>query len=148
MATTLVDINRTTTSKVRVLNPLPEEVKLWQDAEIGMAEKIDQVASVITDMEHTTESDNMNRVRRVGQASEKRSDFASLPRSTEKLVPEHLRELYDRSSYKKSNAECEIIAGLLVKYSDTFSKGEWYLGTEVLSWLKKALKLLRKQPSH
>ncbi len=39
MASTLVDINGAATCRIRVMNPLPDEADLRQDAEIGTAER-------------------------------------------------------------------------------------------------------------
>ncbi|KAH3882817.1 hypothetical protein DPMN_006762 [Dreissena polymorpha] len=52
MATTLVNLNEAPTCKVRVLNPYPTEVNLRQDAEIGIAERMEKIVSVLTKAEH------------------------------------------------------------------------------------------------
>ncbi|KAH3855598.1 hypothetical protein DPMN_098168 [Dreissena polymorpha] len=65
MAATLVNLNEAPTCKVRVLNPYPTEVNLRQDAEIGIAERMEKIVSVLTKAEHQAESDNLVAVRRI-----------------------------------------------------------------------------------
>ena len=48
MASTLVDINRACTCKVRMLNPFPTAMSIKQDAVIGRAEPIEGIPIVIT----------------------------------------------------------------------------------------------------
>ncbi|KAH3838463.1 hypothetical protein DPMN_111872 [Dreissena polymorpha] len=65
MATTLVNLNEAPTCKVRVLSSYPTEVNLRQDAEIGIAERMEKIVSVLTKAEHQAESDNLVAVRRI-----------------------------------------------------------------------------------
>ena len=65
MATTLVNLNEAPTCKVRVLNPYPTEINLRQDADIGVAERMEKIVSVLTKAEHQAESDNLVAVRRI-----------------------------------------------------------------------------------
>ena len=60
MASTLVDLNGGPTCKVRVLNPLPTTVKLFQDAEIGKAKGIERIVSVVSEAENIEEQSDMN----------------------------------------------------------------------------------------
>ncbi|KAH3755688.1 hypothetical protein DPMN_190386 [Dreissena polymorpha] len=52
MATILVNLNEAPTCKVRVLNPYPTEINLRQDADIGVAERMEKIVSVLTKAEH------------------------------------------------------------------------------------------------
>ena len=127
MASSLVDINRMATCKVRILNPFPTEVDLKQDAEIGMAERIDRVVNVIAETE--SQEDNLKSVRRVN-LDQRQPDrgFQPFDRAKEKDVPVHLRALLERSAKGKNETERQSLAALLVKYKDTFSKYEWDIG--------------------
>ncbi|XP_053390637.1 uncharacterized protein LOC128553493 [Mercenaria mercenaria] len=129
MAATLVNINRTTTNKVRFLNPHPAEMRLRQNAVVGTAERIEAVTRVITEKEHKEEKENICRVRRV-QTDIVGSIKPEIPFETaeEHAVPEHLKVLYKKSTENKSEHEKKVIAGLLLMYGDVFSKHEWDLG--------------------
>ena len=130
MASTLVDINRSPACKVRILNPHHAEVTLWQDAVIGTAEKIERVVSVIQGEEYGNENENLRSIRRV-QLAEKEDDVLGdmkLLKAGPHQVPEHLKKLYEDSAEGKTDYEKQIIAGLLVKFQNSFSKDEWDLG--------------------
>jgi hypothetical protein len=60
MASVLVDINASTTCKVRVFNPFSHTVTLRQDAEVGRAEKIELVLNTIAERENPNELVNFN----------------------------------------------------------------------------------------
>jgi hypothetical protein len=129
MASVLVDINASTTCKVRVLNPFAHTVTLRQDAEVGRAEKIELVLNTIAERENPNELVNFNRTRRVStvnrQENTRRLPFKA---AIESEVPGHLKELFDKSTQGRSEVEKQAVAGLFVKYSDTFSKDEWDIG--------------------
>jgi len=129
MATTLVDVNRSPTCKVRVLNPLPGEVVLRQDAEVACAERIGSVMTVVADAEGSNEDEDLCRIRRVqyGSAAPK-ARSVSLPIAKGEAVPAHLVDLYKRASVGRSSEECEVVAGLLTKFQDSFSRDEWDIG--------------------
>ena len=129
MASTLVNINRTTTCKVRMMNPFFAETVLKQNANVGHAEKIDRVVSIIQDEEYEGEAKNISSVRQVNTATKGnlKSNSPSF-KATETDVPEHLKTLFSRSTESMSSPHKSIVAGLLVKYQDTFSKDDWDLG--------------------
>ena len=133
MATTLVDINKSPTCKVRVLNPLPVETTLRQNAYIGDAEQIERIVSVLTEKENKGEDQSHIWVRRVETASRAVTsnniqDFR-IGQGPDKFgAPEHLWALLDKSTKGKTEAEKRVIAALLSRYSDTFSKNEWDIG--------------------
>ena len=127
MATTLVYLNDAPTCKVRVLNPFPTEIMLRQDAEIGIAEKIERIVSVLTKAEHQAEGDNIVTVRRITTRSEE-VRVVNEQVNTGKQVPAHLESLLQRSSEGKTEVEREALAKLLAQHGDTFSKDEWDLG--------------------
>ncbi|XP_060586294.1 uncharacterized protein LOC132742031 [Ruditapes philippinarum] len=128
MASTLVDINKDTTCKVRVLNPFSHSVTSRQDAIIGKAEKIEGVCNMIVEKENPNESENLKCIRRVDVASP--PDIKDMPfkLATEDEVPDHLKELFKRSTKNRTEKEKQAVAALFVKYGNTFSKHEWDIG--------------------
>lgn len=62
MASTLVDINKACTCKVRVLNPFPTAMSIKQDAVIGKAEPIEGRPVIFAGQEDKSEIDNYVRV--------------------------------------------------------------------------------------
>ncbi|KAH3840505.1 hypothetical protein DPMN_113955 [Dreissena polymorpha] len=133
MAATLVNINRAVTCKVKVLNPFSTSVTLRHHAEIGEAERKDCCTGVIAN-EENGERDNITTVRRVQLMTvEKDSRISDLPVANAKDVPPHLKSLFEESVVGKTEEQQSVIAGLLVKYADTFLKDEWDLGLTHLS---------------
>jgi RNase H-like domain found in reverse transcriptase/Reverse transcriptase (RNA-dependent DNA polymerase) len=116
------------------LNPYPTEVELRQDAEIGKAERVERVVSVIAEKEYADESLNLNRVRRVTvKGKEESIPEHSFPVAPRDQVPNHLLGLYEKAIEGRSEYESSVVAGLLSKYGDTFSKDEWDLGVTNLA---------------
>ena len=129
MASTLVNINRSATSKVRVLNPFPASVKLKQDAVIGKAEKIERVVSIVSEKEHISEVENLGSIRRIEIVNEEKEEsLSSLPRASSEDVPSHVKDLYNMAVKGHTENEAEAIAGLLVKHEHIFSRDEWDIG--------------------
>ena len=133
MAGTLVNINESPTCKVRILNPFPDGVVIKQDALIGKAEHIDRVVSVIVEAEDT-EEDSFDAIRRVQIRENKFEETErDLFKARADEVPEHLKSLFQKSAEGKTESEKGVIAGLLVKHSNTFSKSDWDLGVTNLA---------------
>ena len=128
LASTLVDINASPTSQVRILNPFPDTVTLKQNAVVACAEKIVDVVSVVVAREHTNEEQNNASIRRVECISNEIENGEQLPSANEADIPEHLLELFNRSAEGKSGPERAVLAGLLGKYESAFSKDEWDIG--------------------
>ncbi|KAH3786978.1 hypothetical protein DPMN_165097 [Dreissena polymorpha] len=128
MAATLVNINRAVTCKVRVLNPFSSNITLRHDAEIGEAEKIEKRTGVIA-AEENIEEGNLATVRRV-QLNNVCAHSCStvLPVTNEHDVQPHLKTLFEQSTVNKTEEEKRVVAGILVKFADTFSKDEWTSG--------------------
>ncbi|XP_071144097.1 uncharacterized protein [Mytilus edulis] len=99
MAACLVEIGEEVTNKVRLMNPFDQEVKLNQDAVIGIAEKLDTDPITLFSQEDSEESQNFNSVRRIKLTANNR--------------PED---------------EQEAIVSLLQKYSAAFSVNDTDLG--------------------
>ena len=130
MACTLVNANQGPTCKIRILNPFPTEVTLKQDAEIGKAEKIERVVSMITAAEHEQETHSFECLRRV-QLNTCVDDETVGPLenlASESDVPVHLKGLFEKSTMDRTHYERQVIAGLLVKYQDVFSRSDWDIG--------------------
>ena len=64
MAASMVDVNRTVTQAVRIMNPFPTPTKLHQDCLIGYAEPVEQV-TVLKETEDDLEKTNMITVRSI-----------------------------------------------------------------------------------
>jgi len=97
---------------------------------IGNAEKIERVVSVISREEYDQEESNYAAVRRVitNQPNDV-GDTTRLPKPAKvSEVPPHLTSLLERSTKGKTQAEIEAVAGLLIKYQDSFSANDWDLG--------------------
>ena len=130
MAATLVNLNTTTTQKVRLLNPFSSQVTIRQDTVIGKAEKIDDTTKLITIMERDTGSDNNNCVRKI-QLNKGDTDIlrkVDVSKSAEITVPEHLKQLFEVASKDRTPNEAAALARLLKKHENTFSKDEWDIG--------------------
>ena len=129
LASTLVDVNAATTCKIRMLNPMPDNVVLKQETEVGMAERSDSIVSVIAESE-SADDDNVMTVQRLRmvKVSPIDEETSKLPRASAAEVPSHLENLYKTSISGRTPAESEIIAGVLTKFSSTFSRDDWDLG--------------------
>ena len=99
MSSTLVDINRACTCKVRMLNPFPTAMSIKQDAVIGRAEPIEGIPIVITNEEDSSEIQNLVAVRRIKLVTSEHAQ--SLPEYTARKIqtedsteiPSHLVDL-------------------------------------------------------
>ena len=139
MAATLVDINNGATSKVRVLNPFPTAMSIKQDVVVGTAEPIEGYPTVLSQQESESERDNLVRVRRVqlsaDQINNKTNDQnVSHTKECENLqVPSHLQDMYEKATQNCEPHQKQLVAKLLTKYENAFSKNEWDLGTTNLA---------------
>ena len=84
MASTLVDINRACTCKVRMLNPFPTAMSIKHDAVIGRAEPREGIPIVITNEEDSSEIENHVAVRRIKLVTSEHAQ--SLPEYTARKV--------------------------------------------------------------
>ena len=133
MASTLVDINRACTCKVRVLNPFPTAMSIKQDAVIGRAEPIEGNPVIVTNNEDATETENHVSVRRIKLAQNESTQ--SIPKYTAKKVqagdsvevPAHLTELYQKSTEGLNDEQKQSVAQLLGRFQDSFSRDKWDL---------------------
>ena len=135
MASTLVDINKACTCKVRILNPFPTAMSIKQDAVVGQAEAIQGRPKILAEQENKEDIENFCRVRRVdfmktNHELSNRSpgdEYVGTDKDTTYL-PEHLKQLHDRATKDLDDVEKQKVTCLLNKFKDIFSKGEWDLG--------------------
>ena len=136
MAPSLINISTACTSKIRLLNPFPTAISIRQDAIVGQAEPIVRPPKVLVDQESTTEAHNHAQVRQISFKLREPACKTSCIRNTAKTmaktentgVPDHLIELYERSTSGLGLAGKEKIANLLTHFQDTFSRDEWDIG--------------------
>ncbi|KAH3850795.1 hypothetical protein DPMN_093268 [Dreissena polymorpha] len=121
MASTLVDINKLATCKVRVLNPMDVEVTLRQNADVGRAELIERIVSVIAEEEPEQVKQKHGKLRKVSEVS---STQTKLHQYMDQPIPNHLKDLYEKSVDGKSQEQRRTVAALLCKFSEAFSKNE------------------------
>ena len=129
MASTLVDINRSPTQKVRLLNPSSSPVSINQDSVIGFAERYDEIR-LLAQSEDPSQTENNNAVRRIQFMSRKVSETSPLHTQQVELekVPFHLRTLCEDACSNRTEEEKRKITELLVKHEQAFSKDEYDLG--------------------
>ena len=104
ISSTLVDINRVCTCKVRKLNPFPTAMPIKQDAVIGRAEPIEGIPIVITNEEDSSKIQNHVAVRRIKLLTSEHAH--SFPEYTARKIqtedsteiPSHLVDLYEKTS--------------------------------------------------
>ncbi|KAH3735953.1 hypothetical protein DPMN_042514 [Dreissena polymorpha] len=93
MASTLVDINKLSTCKGRVLNPIDVVVTLRQNTDVGRAELIERIVSVIAEEEPEKVKQKHGKLRKVSEVS---STQTKLHQFMDQPIPEHLKELYEQ----------------------------------------------------
>ena len=135
MASTLVDINKACTCKVRILNPFPTAMSIKQDAVVGQAEAIQGRPKILAEQENKEDIENFCRIRRVDfmKTNHELSNRSPVDEyvGTDKdptYLPEHLKQLHDRATKDLDDVEKQKVTCLLNKFKDIFSKGEWDLG--------------------
>ena len=142
LASTLVDAADNVTVPVRIFNPTCEPVQIKQDSVIGQAESVN-IVNTISKSEDPSQVGNMSIVKRIAfqkklepeptmplsrRASNRqrkeiaRRIHADKPRAP---VPEHLRELYEKSTKGKSE-EQKRIHNLF--HQNVFAKDEFDIG--------------------
>ena len=115
----LVDLNSETTAQVRLLNPFPDPISIWQDAVLGMATEVTEDQCNLLDKQES-EKIVMEKARSARDCQKQKDE--------PEQVPEHLRQLYDETARGRPAAEQGAIARLLIEFSDVFSKNADDLG--------------------
>ena len=136
MAATLVDINQGCTCKVRLLNPFSTEVSIKQDAVLGKAEPIVGHPQILLAQENEEDEGDFHRARRVKLQPEATvKSQGTVPANTREVkigmttpVPEHLQDLFNRSTKDLGEREKGQVTALLNNFKDSFSRDEWDIG--------------------
>jgi hypothetical protein len=112
------------------MNPFSQDVDLRRDAEIGVAERVERVVSVLATTENNPNENEPVSVRRIqlNQVNTRPVVGRSFDEASENEVPGHLKDLYAKSTEGKTLKERRVVAGLLKKYGKTFSQDEWDIG--------------------
>ena len=106
IASTLVDINRACTCKVRVLTPFPTAMSIKQDAVIGKAEPVEGMSKIILEQEDNRQARNYTSARGINLLPPNEAEGIvekAAVRTVETDVravniPSHLRKLYDKAT--------------------------------------------------
>ena len=133
------------TVPVRIFNPTCEPVQIKQDSVIGQAESVN-IVNTISKSEDPSQVGNMSIVKRIAfqkklepkltmplsrrASNQQRKEIARRihvdePRAP---VPEHLRELYEKSAKGKSEEQKRKIHNLFLDHQNVFAKDEFDIG--------------------
>ena len=153
MAASLVDLLKNVTEKVRMLNPLNNDIILHQGTIIGTAVLYTDTIYPVLSEEDETEIENLNTLRRLqfdkndcitqmNTHSESEEVVAEVQRKRPKPkpnisethvedtdVPNHLREIYVKAREGRPEEERRKIPSLLNRFEHVFSKDDDDLGT-------------------
>ena len=144
LASTLVDAADNVTVPVCIFNPTCEPVQIKQDSVIGQAESVN-IVNTISKSEDPSQVGNMSIVKRIAfqkklepkltmplsrraskcQRKEIARRFADEQRAP---VPEHLREMYEKSAKGKSEEQKRKIHNLFLDHQNVFAKDEFDIG--------------------
>ena len=145
LASTLVDAANNVMVPVHIFNPSCEPVEIKQDSFIGQAESV-SIVQTISKNEDPSQVGNMSIVKRINfrkkteikpktQMSRRagkwqRKETARRVRADKPTapVPEHLRELYEKSIKGKSEEQKRKIHNLLLDHQNVFAKDEFDIG--------------------
>ena len=106
---------------VRLFNPLDTTITIHKNATMGILAEVDEIS------EHKISHEKPESINKVTER---------VPTSppVEPIIPDHLKELYERSSKELTNNEKGMLGNLLVDYEDIFSKGSHDIGRT--NWVK------------
>ena len=145
LASTLVDAADNVTVPVRIFNPTCEPVQIKQDSVIGQAESVN-IVNTISKSEDPSQVGNMSIVKRIAfrkkfepkpntplsrRASKwQRKEITRRIRADKPVepVPEHLRELYEKSAKGKSEEQKRKIHNVFLDHQNVFAKDEFDIG--------------------
>ena len=127
MPSTLVNINRTNTCEVRLVNPFQTKMSIKQDAVIGRAEPVERKPVVIEDKEDETKALSYTRVRWVKPIKEVVSEATvcrTVKESDNSASPDPLNTGFRKTTYSLNETAKERVVQQLSKVGNTFSKGK------------------------
>ena len=145
LASTLVDAADNVTVPVCIFNPTCEPVQIKQDLVIGQAESVN-IVNTISKSEDPSQVGNMSIVKRIAfgkklepkltmplsrrASKQQRKEIARRIHADEPRapVPEHLRELYEKSAKGKSKEQKRKIHNLFLDHQNVFAKDEFDIG--------------------
>ncbi len=117
IAKVVVDTSKSTVP-VRLFNPLDKTITIHQNATMGILSDVEEIRA-----KPDTTTDDSNNI-----------SMEEPLNPVKPIIPEHLTELYDRSSKELSEDEKDLLGQLLVDYSDIFSTGSSDIGRT--DWVK------------
>ena len=127
MPSTLVHINRTSTCKVRLVNPFQTEMSIKRDAVIGRAEPVEGKPVVIGDKEDERKAVSYTRVRWVKPVEEVVSEATvcrTVKESDNSTSPDPLITGLRKTTYSLNETERERVVQQISRVGNTFSKGD------------------------
>ena len=127
MPSTLVHINRTSTCKVRLVNPFQTEMSIKRDAVIGRAEPVEGKPVVVEDKEDETKAISNTRVRWVKPIEEVVSEATvcrTVKESDNSTSPGPLITGFRKTTDSLNETAKERVVQQLSKVGNTFSKGK------------------------
>ena len=140
LASTIVDASSSTTVPICIFNPQSYRVVVKQDSVVGQVEPVDVVRTV-SKCENPNEKGNCSATRRVLLNREstlpsktlrvtkgQKKSFVHYVQGSLAPLPEHLKELYEKSAKGKNEYQKKVIHWLLLKHQNVFSKNENDLG--------------------
>jgi len=128
LATALIDPKAEQTV-VRILNPHKESVTLHQHSEVATVDEIDQCYFLDQEDEETITQEMA--VRSIGDTSLGPSDVEEMKTENAALsqeLPEHLEDLYNKSTQDMKETDAALVWQLLVDYQTVFAKDKNDLG--------------------
>lgn len=138
----LVDPTRTTTVKLRLMNPNNFSATIHPEMVLGLAESIDGVQAEI--------SEPIGGKNGMDQPAVRQVQSPDSPLQADCEVPPHLTELYQRACKNLNPAEKEMVKALLYDFRDVFSTSDDDLGLTHLTEhvIETGDALPRKQAPH
>ena len=145
LASTFIDAADNVTVPVRIFNLTCEPVQIKQDSVIGQAESVN-IVNTISKSEDPSQVGNMSIVKRIAfqkklepkltmplsrrASKQQRKEIARRIHADEPRapVPEHLRELYEKSAKGKSEEQKRKIHNLFLDHQNIFAKDEFDIG--------------------
>ena len=125
MPFTLVNINRTSTCKVRLVNPFQTEISIKRDAVIGRAEPVEGKPVVVEDNEDETKAVSYTRVRWVKPIEDVVSEATvcrTVKESDNSTSPDPLITGLRKTTDSLNETERERVVQQLSRVGNTFSK--------------------------
>ena len=123
----MVEVGQPSTLKARVMNPFKTPTTIHKGEIIGQAEEVEIVDTIALEEDEKL-VDELSKIRRnvVGHIEEIHDDNITHSHAREvkdyknEDIPEHVRDLYNRSIGGRTEKEAKLIRDLLTKYKDTF----------------------------